>query len=178
MTDSPDGSVWFLDDSNTSPGVAEISPSGTIAEYPDSNGSTPEDLAIGAGNKAWFTTHAPSMLKPAGVGVATPGALANTPATVYATNSVPFPMTTPSAITAGGDGNVWFTDQGSPTGIGRVKPAGTINEFGMDDGLQMGAEPDAITDAPDGNVWFDDDQDNLSRAVGTITPQASSPSTR
>ncbi len=169
MTDSPDGSVWFLDHYNRSPGVGEISPSGTISEYPDSNGSAPEDLAVGAGNKLWFTTREVPMAQPAGVGVAIPGAPANTPATVFATNSVPFPATMPSGITDGPDGNVWFTDQGTPSGVGRVTPAGTVSEFGKSSGLQMNAAPDAAISGPDGNVWFDD-QYGTNPAVGKITP--------
>jgi streptogramin lyase len=169
MTDSPDGSVWFLDHYSGSPGVGEISPSGTISEYPDSNGSAPEDLAVGAGNKLWFTTREVAMAQPAGVGVANPGAPANTPATVFATNSVPFPATMPSGITDGPDGNVWFTDQGSPSGVGRVTPAGTVSEFGMSNGLQMNAAPDAAISGPGGNVWFDD-QYGTNPAVGKVNP--------
>ena len=88
---------------------------------------------------------------------------------MFATNSVAFPATMPSGITDGPDGNVWFTDQGTPSGIGRVTPAGTVSEFGMSDGLQMNAAPDAAISGPDGNVWFDD-QYGTNPAVGKITP--------
>ena len=43
---------------------------------------------------------------------------------VFPTNSGAFPMTMPGGITAGADGNVWFTDSGTPSGIGRVTPGG------------------------------------------------------
>src|SRR3954452_12736972 len=39
------------------------------------------------------------------------------------------PGSNPAAITAGPDGNLWFTDQSSMRAIGRVTPAGAITEF-------------------------------------------------
>jgi streptogramin lyase len=62
----------------------------------------------------------------------------------------------PNGITAGPDGNVWFTDSGDDM-IGKITPAGTITEFGT------ASAPDAITVGPGGNLWF------LDSKVGTIT---------
>jgi streptogramin lyase len=72
----------------------------------------------------------------------------------------------PTGITAGADGNLWFTDGGS-TAVGRATPNGTINEFTP--GLLPNANPDGITTGPDGNVWFTDTY-AAQRAVGRITP--------
>src|SRR5262249_38298954 len=53
-----------------------------------------------------------------------------------------------TAITAGPDGNVWFTDPVANT-VGRITPSGQVTEFTSPIG---GAG--AITAGPDGNLWF------------------------
>jgi streptogramin lyase len=168
MAAAPDGTVWFLDDDNTKAGVGAISPSGQISEYPDSTGSLPGELTVAADGDAWFTVAQGSMKQPAGVAVAKLGAPTTTKAQVFPTDSGSFPMTMPTGITQGGDGDLYFADPASP-GIGRVTPSGTVGEFGMLNGPQTGSQPDALTAAPDGNVWFDD-QLGTKPAVGKITP--------
>jgi sugar lactone lactonase YvrE len=67
------------------------------------------------------------------------------------------------AITAGSDGNLWFTEFGSggPTGkIGRITPSGVVTEFAAP--LAAGAL--GITAGPDGNLWY-----ARSDGVGRIT---------
>ena len=49
-------------------------------------------------------------------------------------------------ITAGPDGNLWFTGSSA---IGRITPSGTITLFPV-----PGSAPGAITAGPDGNLWF------------------------
>jgi streptogramin lyase len=63
-------------------------------------------------------------------------------------------------ITAGPDGNVWFTEANK---IGRITPNGTISEFPLP---ETGNSPCGITAGPDGNVWFTD----LHNKIGRITP--------
>ena len=62
---------------------------------------------------------------------------------------LPAPTAGPSAITAGPDGNLWFTESGS-NHIARMTPAGEITEFA----LPFGGSPRDITTGPDGNLWF------------------------
>ncbi len=73
----------------------------------------------------------------------------------------------PLDITAGADGNMWFTEGGPAPAIGRVTPQGQISEFRT--GLPAGSSPFAITAGPDGNVWFTDG--GTTKAIGRITPQ-------
>ena len=76
-----------------------------------------------------------------------------------------FPLTagsSPFALCAGPDGNVWFTEGGTNK-IGRITPAGVITEFPVP---TAGANPQYITTGPDGNLWF---TENAAR-VGRITP--------
>ena len=62
------------------------------------------------------------------------------------------------ALTAGPDGNVWFTED-QVNKIGRITPAGKITEF------TIFGDAYGITAGPDGNVWFTE-VDN----IGKITP--------
>jgi streptogramin lyase len=70
------------------------------------------------------------------------------------------PKTIPyvSAVTAGPDGNIWFTDGN----IGRITPGGTITEYPLP---YPSDQPKAIATGPDGNLWFTDFP-----AVSRITP--------
>jgi len=61
-------------------------------------------------------------------------------------------------ITAGPDGNLWFTGAGT---IGRITPSSTITLFPV-----PGSAPGAITAGPDGNLWF---LDNGTGKIGRIT---------
>ena len=68
----------------------------------------------------------------------------------------------PQDITAGPDGNVWFTLPFSM--IGKITPAGIITEYTTP---TSGSFPDSLTSGPDGNLWFTEigaDQ------IGQITP--------
>jgi streptogramin lyase len=71
------------------------------------------------------------------------------------------PDSGPWGITAGPDGNLWFTERHPQSGrIGRITPAGKVTEF------PAGPAPTvSITAGPDGNVWF-----ASMTAVGRITP--------
>ena len=70
----------------------------------------------------------------------------------------------PVGITAGPDGNLWFTEAGGNR-IGRITPAGVITEFSA--GLTAGGGLDLITAGPDGNLWF---TENCGNRIGVITP--------
>jgi streptogramin lyase len=63
----------------------------------------------------------------------------------------------PTRITAGPDGNLWFTDPNEWT-IGRITPGGTIQEFPV-----PASDPYGITAGPDGNIWFTDQNGKIGR---------------
>ena len=75
---------------------------------------------------------------------------------------IPTPASHPFGMTAGADGNLWFTESAADK-IGRITPAGIVTEFP----LPVGSQPEAITKGPDGNIWFV--EAGLSE-VGRITP--------
>jgi streptogramin lyase len=77
--------------------------------------------------------------------------------------SVPTVGSTLSAITAGPDGNLWFTEN-IGNQIGRITPGGAITEFPVPtsaSGLTV------ITAGPDGNLWF---IEYYANQIGRITP--------
>jgi streptogramin lyase len=73
----------------------------------------------------------------------------------------------PYGITAGPDGNLWFTER-SFGQVGRVTPDGTVTIFSAgitDRGLR------GITAGPDGNLWFTEGHGGIGRITptGTVT---------
>ena len=72
---------------------------------------------------------------------------------------IPTSNSQPMNITAGPDGNLWFTERAGNK-IGRITTAGTITEF-----ASVATAPDGITKGPDGNLWF-----AAQHAVGKVTP--------
>ena len=78
------------------------------------------------------------------------------------------PDSFPTAITAGPDGALWFTEQSEPANqIGRITTDGVVTEFFVPTFL---CSPMGIAAGSDGNLWF---TENLGRKIGRITPSGS-----
>jgi streptogramin lyase len=69
----------------------------------------------------------------------------------------------PRGITAGPDGNVWFTEQ-TGNHVGRITPAGNFAELALP---SPNSGPVGITTGPDGNLWFT--EANTGK-IGRLTP--------
>src|SRR6266496_6023730 len=69
---------------------------------------------------------------------------------------IPTSDSSPHGITAGPDGNLWFTEYYGNQ-IGRITTSGTITEFP----LPTGIAPYEITTGEDGNVWFTETNDQI-----------------
>jgi streptogramin lyase len=93
--------------------------------------------------------------------VCAPGALAG----AITEFPIPTAISGPNGITAGPDGNLWFTEEGT---IGRITPSGTITEFPIPTARSAAH---GITAGPDGNLWFTDNYGKIWRITpsGTIT---------
>jgi streptogramin lyase len=75
----------------------------------------------------------------------------------------PLPLNSaPFGITAGPDGNLWFTEY-SGNKIGKITTAGVVSEFALP---TVNSRPYFITAGPDGNLWF---TEAGSPKVGRIT---------
>jgi streptogramin lyase len=76
---------------------------------------------------------------------------------------VPTANSEPSAITAGPDGNLWFTEV-TGNRIGRITPGGTVTEFTIPTAK---SQPNAIIVGPDNALWF---TESNAGKVGRIVP--------
>jgi virginiamycin B lyase len=74
------------------------------------------------------------------------------------------PIISTAGITAGPDGNVWFTEPATGV-VGRITPAGQVTEFPT-----PVSNPGAITAGPDGNLWFTGGSLLNDPSIGRITP--------
>src|SRR5262252_2822565 len=78
--------------------------------------------------------------------------VAAAPAGHFKSLRVPTVGSDPRDITAGPDGNMWFTESNINVGqIGRIDAAGTITEFVVP---TAGSQPSEIVAGPDGALWF------------------------
>jgi uncharacterized protein (TIGR03437 family) len=75
---------------------------------------------------------------------------------------VPTSASSPAGITAGPDGNLWFTESDSNR-IATITTSGAITEFAVS---TPNAQPWDITVGPDGNLWFTEISANQ---IGRIT---------
>jgi virginiamycin B lyase len=76
--------------------------------------------------------------------------------------ALPTPHAGPESITAGPDGNVWFTEHDANK-IGRITPAGAVTGFPIPTDR---TRPVVITNGPDGALWF---TEPLANKIGRIT---------
>jgi len=134
ITAGPDGNVWFTEYN----AIGRITPTGGVTEFPYPPAVQPQygvsALTAGFGH-IWFTTvYSIWSVTPTG-------------------SFTEFPLPKSDnlfGITAGPDGNLWFTEWGSNV-IGRMTPAGSISAFAVP---TANSGPYGIAVGPDGNIWF------------------------
>ncbi|HEY6539886.1 MAG TPA: protein kinase [Ktedonobacteraceae bacterium] len=112
-------------------------------------------IVVLASGIVWFTAHQAA------------------PAGVITEFSLPTAKSGPADITAGPDGNLWFTEgslfsnghaESGGNKIGRISPNGIVTEFPIPTSV---SEPQGITTGPDGNLWFTELYGNK---IGRISP--------
>ncbi len=170
ITAGPDGNLWFDEGSSDgSNNIGRMTPGGSITTFPfPTSANSLGGITAGPDSNLWFT--APSAVNPDTGRFDQPSRIGRiTPNGTITTFLLPTSNNDPRAITpkitAGPDGNLWFTDGIGK--IGRITPSGSITEFSLpkDDSF-----PGEITSGPDGNLWFTEEgRDNL----GRITPSGS-----
>ena len=89
-----------------------------------------------------------------------------TPAGQVTEFPIPPSSSGPDRITAGPDGNLWFTYVSSDYRIGRITPAGQVTVFPTPS-ANHSSVPFDIAAGPDGNLWFTEPYGNK---IGRITP--------
>lgn len=148
----PDGNLWVTDAGAVTPEVYRIAPNGTVlGSIPLPTGFNARGITKGPDNNMWVA----DFSDPGRIARIT---TAGTPE-VNPPNGYPVPAgATPLDIIAAGDGNLWYTAQG--TTVGRMTTAGVATHF-----TSKGVDPFGIAIGPDGAVWYAEFQAN---AVGRV----------
>jgi streptogramin lyase len=107
-------------------------------------------ITVGRGENVWYTTSNGSS---GSIGRISPSGTFTT----FTGTGTDFPH----QITAGPDGNIWFTNYGNNT-IGRITPSGVVTDF-SGPGI---SGPEGITVGPDKALWF---TNHSSASIGRIT---------
>ena len=166
----PDGNLWFTEGGK----IARITPMGKISEFKLSPPTSAQSLATGSDGNLWFTDQSK-------IGRMTlTGKVSEFSLPIHQFPAGSNPIKAPAgsgpnqslAITAGPDGNLWFTEIG-PVGvgssIGRITTSGKITEFPLPSANTF---PSSITAGSDGNLWFTViGTNNGPSKIGVITPQ-------
>jgi len=154
ITTGPDGNLWFTGSNR----VGRMTPAGRVTEFPTTD-PTPAHITTGPDGNLWYTDSAVTHDSTGVVArVTTTGVI--TPFTIPSPAPEIFPY--PTGITAGPDGNLWFTEQFGGR-IARITPSGRITYYPVP---SPGSGPADITRGPDGDLWF---TENFANRIGRIT---------
>jgi streptogramin lyase len=181
ITAGPDNRIWFTENGRRAIGRMALNGTMTAAdEFPmpvdvippppadptDIFTYIPFDITLGPDGNLWFTATRVKTLGTAEPNKTTIGRISV--AGAFFVNILDL-QATPGHITAGSDGNLWFT---LPTlnQIGRLSPGGGDLQLFTLPTPSRG--PRRMTSAPDGNIWFTEPEGNRIGRIatdGTIT---------
>ncbi len=145
ITAGPDGALWFTNDGDDS--IGRITTSGVATSYTDPSINSPGGITTGPDGALWFTNGASPPITFSGGGFFTGGSssIGRITTSGVVTNYSAPSISSPSGITAGPDGALWFTNDGSSpfffggdglfstsgTGsIGRITTSGVVSSYG------------------------------------------------
>jgi streptogramin lyase len=151
ITLGKDGNLWIVEWDR----IGKMTTAGTLSEYPLPFGYNSNVLGIAPGpdGNIWFTESRCPYCDPSASGQtpndgATIGKI--TPAGAISEFTLPDYHAGPRGITAGPDGNLWFTEEVGNK-IGRISPSGVVVEFPLP---VADSHPMGIATGSDGNLWF------------------------
>jgi sugar lactone lactonase YvrE len=149
ITAGPDGNMWF-DTFSGDNVVRMITGTGatTTYLYAPTIQNTMRGMAKGPDGNVWASAESSDLIARI------------SPSGVLTTFAIPSANAEPYGITAGSDGNLYFTEPGvnqTTNKIGRITPAGTITEFAIPTAL---AGPTFIAAGAAGTVWFTESRSN------------------
>jgi streptogramin lyase len=156
----PDRNLWFTETRTNQIGRVTQSGRFKLFALPEHRGN-PVGIVAGPDGSLWFTeSNAIGRITPSGTIKEFP-----VPPTEVV---LPPPAPTvrgsgESGITAGPDGNLWFTEWLADK-IGRITPSGSITEFQIP---TAESHPYGITAGREGNLWFTEEHGDK---IGRITP--------
>jgi streptogramin lyase len=149
ITTGPDGNLWFTNPQAGGVGMnllGKITTAGAVTTYTLTE--NPLAICAGFGNLWVMESTQVAMVTISGA------------ETDYGLSSGGY-----TGITAGPDGNIWFTE--APNVVAYVVPSsGLVVEFGLDGQLSALFYPSSITSGPDGAIWF---LGNFSSNIGRVT---------
>ncbi|MDQ6806640.1 MAG: hypothetical protein M3065_17120, partial [Actinomycetota bacterium] len=151
ITGGPDGNVWYADLFKNS--IGRVTPSGAITEFPlpgDPSILSPNEITKGPDGNLWFTVqNLAGQNQPTSTNIPT-GRIGKITPTGAVTEYVLPAGTQPDNITAGPDGNLWFTDS-QHNEIGRITTGGQVGLFAT---AQQNYGMGNIVTGPDGRLWY------------------------
>jgi streptogramin lyase len=159
-----DGTLWFT--GNGSQLIHRMTRAGVITDFIAPGPGQVYGLTPGPNGVIWFTQQGGGPNQNS-IGRITLQGVASTVVQLPDSNSPPgeAPSNMPLEITAGPDGNLYFTTYlvEPKNYIGQVTPEGQLRTFEIP---TAGAASFGITAGPDGNVWF---TENFNQLVGRLT---------
>jgi streptogramin lyase len=173
----PDGALWFT---GVPAEVGRITTSGVVTEFPvpalapprpDSTVPPPTVNGIVAGpdGALWFAGVPGEIGRITNSGVVTEFAVPNAPPPAGSPAGTAGTVVTPTSITVGPDGALWFTGpmqrqtDGGSWLVGRITTAGAVTEYPTPN-FSINQSP--IVTGPDGDLWIGGNGSSLAR----ITP--------
>ncbi len=170
----PDANIWFVTLGGrvgrmTTQGQTTVFSDGItgflgeLASLSDLSAVQPPSITRGPDGNLWFTELAATIGRITPQGQVAEFTEGITDAPVVTPDDL-LPLGRFGGITAGPDGNVWFTELRGA--IGRITPQGQVTEY--EAGISPGSVPQSIVAGPDGNLWF---TELFGSRIGRITPQ-------
>jgi streptogramin lyase len=167
ITAGPDGALWFMG----VPGeIGRITTSGVVTEFPVPALAAPPDsvappptvngIVAGPDGALWFAGVPGEIGRITTSGVVTEFPVPDAQPPAGSPAPLPGTVVTPTSITMGPDGALWFTapTEGQTGGgswlVGRITTAGAVSEFPTSIAISS-----PIVTGPDGNLWFSDNND-------------------
>jgi streptogramin lyase len=146
IASGPDGNIWFTDQFAGKVGHINTS-GGLLKAFSLPAGSHPQGLTVGPDGNLWFVDQKNTGKFTIGK-ITTAGKIKEYSGTVNA--GAFYNYFNVGQITAGPDGNLWFTNPqaGFPYVLGKITTAGAVTIYTTAD-LPAGA----IVSGPDGNLW-------------------------
>jgi streptogramin lyase len=149
ITAGPDGNLWVAIGIGThgeTPGVRRFFPDGQLSDVIPGSQALSNMLTDANGN-VWGLVWTDKIER-----ITPDGTVTDFPLPVHQPRMVPTPELDPlrMTLTAGPDGNIWFTDPYANQ-IGRITPDGKVREYAVP---TPNSFPAGITVGPDGNIWF------------------------
>ncbi len=150
IAEGSDHNMWFTEWNKGK--IGKITPSGTITEYALPAGREPYDIVKGSDGNMWFTEQGQGTSWGKIGKITTSGVITEYSVPELASDPIPV------GITAGPEGDLWFTVRYEKTTdtskIDKITTSGTITQFTPPKCGEFGGELEGITEGSDHNLWY------------------------